>query len=35
MPEEKRQNLGEWLEESLDVKGEFQNSTEAATGGFL
>ena len=35
MPEEKRQNLAEWLEKSLDEKGEFCNGTEAATGGVL
>ena len=31
----KRQNLTEWLEESLNNKGEFYNGTEAATGGVL
>ena len=35
MPEEKRQNLAEWFGECLYDKGEFYNSTEAATGGFL
>ena len=35
MPEEIKQNLGEWLEKSLDDKGEFYHGTEAATGGVL
>ena len=35
MPEEIRQNLAEWLEKSLDDKGEFYNGNEAATGGVL
>ena len=33
--EKKRQNLAEWLEESLNNKGEFYNGTEATTGGVL
>ena len=35
MPEEIRQNVAEWLEKSLDDKGELQNGTEGATGGVL
>ena len=35
MPEEIWQNLAEWLEKSLDDKGEFYNDTEAATGSYL
>ena len=31
----KRQNLAEWLEESLNNKGEFYNGTEVTTGGVL
>ena len=35
MPEEIWQNLAEWLEKSLDDKGEFYNDIEAATVSYL